>query len=350
MPRKPASLPPASINRPKPQNIQELAQIAGVSTATVSRALAGTGNLSATTRERIRKLADELGFKPSNMARNLRTGRTGAIGVVVPLGHERTQHISDPFFMALLANIADALVEHGYDLLLSRVVPNDPAWLDTIIDAGRVDGIIVVGQSNQAQVLEAVARRYRPMVVWGAIMDDQAYSAVGSDNRRGGWLGAEHLLAQGCRKLAFFGDPGVPEVEQRLQGFRGAIRAAQPGPVGALLPVHFAPEMALETISEYLALADGVDGIFAASDTIAMMTIQALAKFGRSVPGEVKVLGFDDLDLARHTLPPLTSVRQDLARGAEALVDSLLRRMAGEPVRAVTLDPTLAERASTLRA
>jgi DNA-binding LacI/PurR family transcriptional regulator len=321
--------------------------MAGVSAATVSRALAGTGNLSASTRERIRSLADELGFKPSSMARNLRTGRTGAIGVAVPLGHERTQHISDPFFMALLANIADNLVEQGYDLLLSRVVPNDPAWLNRIIDTGRVDGIIVVGQSDQAEVLNRVAQRYQPMVVWGARLEGQHYSTVGSDNHAGGRLGAEHLLAQGCRKLAFFGDPRVPEVEQRLQGFRDAIKAAQPGPVGALLPVHFTPQMALEAISEYLALAEGIDGIFAASDTIAMMTIQALASRGRSVPDEVKVLGFDDLDIARHTLPPLSSVRQDLARGAEALVDSLLRRMAGEPVQAVTLDPTLTERAST---
>ena len=83
----------------RPQNIQELARIAGVSAATVSRALAGSGKISPATRERIRKLADQLGFRPSSMARNLRTGRTGTIGVIVPLWHEKTQHISDPFFM-----------------------------------------------------------------------------------------------------------------------------------------------------------------------------------------------------------------------------------------------------------
>jgi DNA-binding LacI/PurR family transcriptional regulator len=343
--RKSASSPSAS--RTRPQNIQELAQIAGVSTATVSRALAGTGNLSAQTRERIRNLAGELGFRPSSTARNLRTGRTGAIGVVVPLGHERTQHISDPFFMTLLGYIADNLVERGYDLLLSRVVPSDPAWLDNIVDSGRVDGIIVVGQSDQADLLDAVAQRYDPMVVWGAKLDGHHYSTVGSDNHLGGRLGTEHLLGRGCRKLAFFGDPRVPEVEQRLQGFRDAIKAAQPGPIGALLPVHFVPELALETISDYLGIAEGIDGIFAASDTIAMMTIQALAERGRAVPDDVKVIGFDDLVIARHTLPPLSSVRQDLAKGAEALVDALLRRMAGEPAAALTLEPSVIERTST---
>jgi DNA-binding LacI/PurR family transcriptional regulator len=335
------------VTRSKPQNIQELAQIAGVSTATVSRALAGTGNLSAQTRERIRKLANELGFRPSNTARNLRTGRTGAIGVVVPLGHEHTQHISDPFFMTLLGHIADNLVERGYDLLLKRVVPSDADWLDAIVDSGRVDGIIVVGQSDQAEALDQVARRYDPIVVWGAKIEDHHYSTVGSDNQLGGLRATEHLLARGCTKLAFFGDPRVPEVEQRLRGFRDAIRAAQPGPVGALLPVHFVPELALATISDYLGIAEGIDGIVAASDTIAMMTVQALAERGRSVPGDVKIIGYDDLDIARHTLPPLSSVRQDLASGAAALVEAVLGRMKGEVVSAVTLHPTVVERAST---
>ncbi|MEI5688627.1 MULTISPECIES: LacI family DNA-binding transcriptional regulator [Sphingomonas] len=345
MARKPDPSPAAT--RAKPQNIQELARIAGVSSATVSRALAGTGNLSVQTRERVRALAEELGFRPSSMARNLRTGRTGAIGVVVPLGHERTQHISDPFFMTLLGHIADNVTERGYDLLLTRVVPNDPAWLDAIVDAGRVDGVIVVGQSDQAEVLDQVAQRYAPMVVWGARIEGHHYTTVGSDNRLGGRIGAEHLLARGCRKLAFFGDPRVPEVEQRLHGFRDAIRSAGPGHVGALLPVHFVPELALTTISDYLAIAEGIDGIFAASDTIAMMTIQALADQGRAVPDDVKVIGFDDLDIARHTLPPLSSVRQDLAAGAGALVDALMRRLAGAPAEAISLQPTVTERAST---
>jgi DNA-binding LacI/PurR family transcriptional regulator len=108
VPRKPK--PELATDRSRPQNIQELARIAGVSAATVSRALAGTGNLSIATRDRIRALAHELGFQPSTTARNLRTGKSGAIGVVVPLGHERTQHISDPFFMTLLGHIADLLV------------------------------------------------------------------------------------------------------------------------------------------------------------------------------------------------------------------------------------------------
>ena len=185
------------------------------------------------------------------------------------------------------------------------------------------------------------------MVVWGAQIEGCAYSTVGSDNRLGGRLATEHLLAQGCRKLAFFGDATVPEVEERLKGFREALKAAGDGVVGALLPVHFVADMALTAISDYLGVADRVDGIFAASDTIAMMTIQALAEHGRSVPADVKVVGFDDLEIARHTLPPLTSIRQDLGKGAEVLVDTLLRLMRDEPAGSVQLAPTLTIRGST---
>ena len=333
----------------KPQNIQDLAQIAGVSAATVSRALAGTGNISVTTRDRIRALAGEYGFRPSNTARNLRTGRTGTVGVIVPLGHEKTQHISDPFFMTLLAYIADRIADRGYDLLLSKVVPHDPEWLSRQVDTGRVDGMIIIGQSNQSDVINSVARYYNPLVVWGAELPDQSYCSVGSDNRLGGRLATEHLLSLGCRKLAFFGDPSVPEVEQRLEGFRDALREAGNGAVGTTLPVHFSPERALEDISGFLDLADKLDGVFATSDSIAMTTLQALQDRRRAVPDQVKIIGFDDLDLARRTVPSLSSVRQDLEAGADALVDLLFRKIAGETVESVSLQPKLVVRGSTLQ-
>lgn len=331
----------------KPKNIQDLAKIAGVSPATVSRALAGTGKISPKTRERIRKLADELGFRPSTIARNLRTGRTGTIAVIVPLGHEKTQHLSDPFFMTLLAHIADRLADRGFDLLLSRVVPNDPDWLSRVADSGSVDGIVVVGQSNQGEVLDRVANSYKPIVVWGAELPDQPYCSVGSDNRLGGRLATEHLLSLGCRKLAFFGDPGVPEVEQRFAGFREVLRESGGDAVGTMLPVHFVPERAIEELSGFLDIAQNLDGIFATSDTIGMMAIQALIERGRDVPDDVKVIGFDDLNIARRTNPPLSSVRQDLEAGAAALVDLLFKRMEGAAVTRVSLAPTLSIRGST---
>ncbi len=169
-------------------SLAELAKVAGVSISTVSRSLAGNPAIAERTRDRIVTLAREHGFQINQAARNLRLRRTGAIGVVLPLGHEAEQHLSDPFFMSLLGPLADAVAARDYDLLLSRVIPNDDRWLDGIVDSGRVDGVIVIGQSDQVAVIERTARRYRPMVVWGAAVPAMTQLTVGSDNSAGdGW-------------------------------------------------------------------------------------------------------------------------------------------------------------------
>jgi DNA-binding LacI/PurR family transcriptional regulator len=329
------------------RSLADLARLAGVTPGTVSRALSGTGLIGAATRERIRKLAEEHDYRPNVLARNLRTRKTGAIGVVLPLGHEKGQHVSDPFFMTLLGHLADAVTERGYDLLLSRVIPEDDQWLSRVAKSGRVDGVIVIGQSDQAHVLDKVAESYAPMVVWGARLDGAKHCTVGSDNRRGGMLAAEHLIASGCKRIAFFGDPGVPEFAQRLEGVTTAVKAAGLVPADLDLPVHLTPEAAYAAISAYLAQGVPADGIVAASDIIAMNAIRALHDRGIEVPGQVSVVGYDDVSIAAHTSPPLTTVRQDLAGGAGLLVDLLFRRIAGETTASVELAPELIIRAST---
>jgi DNA-binding LacI/PurR family transcriptional regulator len=330
------------------RNISDLAKIAGVSPGTVSRALSDTGLISQKTRERIKALAREHDFRPNIMARNLRIQKTGAIGVVIPLGHETGQHISDPFFITMLGLLADALTEKGYDLVLSRVIPTDEDWLDRFVDSGRVDGTIVIGQSDQAKVLDKVASRYRPLVVWGGHSPGQVHCSVGSDNRLGGKLAAAHLIERGCQRLAFFGDPSALEFELRLQGCRDAMDAAGLRGDITVFPAHLMAEAAHPDITKFLgSAAERPQGIIAASDVIAMTTLRVLAEFGLSVPDDVKVIGYDGLELTEHTFPRLSTVRQDLTTGAHNLVDMLLRRIAGEDTASVILQPELVVRNST---
>ncbi|MBB3860730.1 DNA-binding LacI/PurR family transcriptional regulator [Novosphingobium hassiacum] len=325
--------------------LADLAKIAGVSVATVSRSLAGNTVIAEATRTRIVALAQEHGFQVNQAARNLRLKRTGAIGVVLPLGHEAEQHLSDPFFMSLLGPLADAIADRGHDLLLSRVIPNDDRWLDAIVDGGRVDGLIVIGQSNQIEVIERVARRYRPMIVWGAGTPGRAQLTVGTDNVAGGRMAAEHLLAQGRTRLAFFGNTDVPEFAARYDGFEQALRQAGSGKA-TLLPVHLTSESSYSAIEDYLGGHPSPDGIVAASDVIAMSALRALAVHGKRVPQDVSVVGYDDVLLATHTTPPLTTVRQDVARGAKLMVDMLFRRMEGGEVQSVAMQPELILRGS----
>jgi DNA-binding LacI/PurR family transcriptional regulator len=326
--------------KPTATGLAELAKLAGVSVATVSRSLAGNPIIAEATRSRIVDLARDHGFQINQAARNLRLKRTGAIGVVLPLGHEAEQHLSDPFFMSLLGPLADAVADRGYDLLLSRVIPRDDRWLDAIVDGGRVDGVIVVGQSDQIDAIERVARRYRPLVVWGAALPGMTQLTVGSDNAAGGALAARHLLAQGRQRLAFFGNPAVPEFAARYAGFRAAVAAAGRNPP-MLLPVHLTSEAAYAAIGAFLDTNPPPDGIAAASDVVAMSTLRALSERGKRVPHDVGVVGYDDVMIAMHTTPPLTTIRQDVVHGATAIVDLLFRRLDGEEVGPVTMLPEL---------
>jgi len=329
------------------RNIKDLAEMAGVSTGTVSRALADSHLISTATRERIKALADEHGFRPNALARNLRIQRTGAIGVLIPLGHETGQHLTDPFFITILGQIADSLTERGYDLLLRRVIPEDAGWLDRFVDSGRVDGLIVIGQSNQWDVLEATAARYKPLVVWGGHREGQVHCSVGTDNRLGGELAASHLIAQGCRRLAFFGDPRAVEIGQRLDGMRDAMRRAGIDEEPTVLPAQLVAEAAHPDIVRYLGTTQSrPDGIVAASDVIAMSALSALADQAIAVPGDIRVVGFDGLALGEQTVPRLTTVKQDMIAGAAHLVDNLLRRIAGEDTPPVVMQPELVVRMS----
>jgi DNA-binding LacI/PurR family transcriptional regulator len=196
-------------------------------------------------------------------------------------------------------------------------------------------------------VIESVARRYRPMVVWGGQLPGQQHCAVGSDNFRGGQLAAEHLIAQGCRTLAYAGPDRGAEFGERLAGVRAALAAAGlPGPVE--LPSHFEPDAAYRDLAHHLqALGEMPDGIVAGADVTAASMIKALAELGDDVPGTVRVIGYDGLPLGEHLTPALTTIDQQLREGARIMVDLVLRRIAGEDAAPVRIAPRLLRRAST---
>jgi DNA-binding LacI/PurR family transcriptional regulator len=330
------------------RNIAELASLAGVSAGTVSRALADKPMVNARTRERIQALARKHGFQINQMASKLRRQKTGVIGVVIPLGHDRRQHISDPFFMSLLGALADELTESGYDLMLSRAIPQeDPNWLDRIVTSGMVDGVLMIGQSDQFDKIEQVARDYAPLVVWGSHKPGQAHCSVGTDNRTGGRMAAEHLLRKGHRSLAFLGDTTGIEIAER---YRGAVEAVEQFGNGAALqhvPVHLSIDEMTDEIAVALTAIEGnIDGVVAASDAIATATIRQLAARGISVPDDIAVIGFDDLPLARYTLPQLTTIRQDIASGARRMVELLREKLEGGTPGSTVMEPELIVRDS----
>ncbi|WP_121116503.1 LacI family DNA-binding transcriptional regulator [Croceibacterium ferulae] len=327
--------------------LADIAALAGVTTATVSRALSGHAQISPATRQKVLAIAADHGFRINQTARNLRLGRTQAIGVVIPLGHPSAQGVSDPFYTALIGQLMEGLALRGHAMLLSSGAPEDAGWLESLALSGRVDGIIVLCQSDQDARLREVARTYRPLVVWGEA--SAGYCCVGTDNHAGGRLATEHLLAAGRRRIAYAGMTDIPELAARHAGYLAALADAgiAPGPqIG--VPLSFDADRAPLTqgLAGHLAGPQAIDGVVAASDVIAMGVIRALAENGRSVPGDVAVVGYDDVSLAAHVLPALTTVRQDLEQAAAIMLDLMFRRIDGEEPGSLQLAPQLVRRQS----
>lgn len=328
------------------RTLADIAAIAGVTPATVSRALSGNERISSTTRHKVLEIAARHGFQVNQTARNLRLGRTRSIGVVIPLGHGSAQRVSDPFYTALIGNLMDGLARRDHAMLLSAVTPHDSAWLSNISRSGRVDGIIVLCQSDQEATLRDVGRSYEPLVVWGESGDGQQdYCCVGTDNRLGGRLATEHLIRSGKCRIAFAGMTDIPELAARHAGYLDAHAAASLSPAAHIeVPLAFDP--ASPGLHRAVAEADTIDAVFAASDMIAMGMIRALTEAGRSVPDDVTVIGYDDVSLAAHATPALTTIRQNLAVAAQTILDLLFRRISGESAPSVRIPLELVQRQS----
>ncbi|MEY2653491.1 MAG: hypothetical protein RLZZ524_518 [Pseudomonadota bacterium] len=340
----PAQLPGQPRRRPQ---MVDIARLAGVSVATVSRALNGHPEISIATRERIAELARSLNYTVNAGAKNLRTKGNRTVAVVVPRDPAAPQPISDPFLLAMIGRLADALTSRGYDMLLSRTPADQIAALHA---SGTAVGIVQLGQWHDTGSLEAAARAGVPLVVWGAPLPDIGYCCVGCDNREGGRLATAHLLEQGRRHIAFIGDLSTPEPAERWQGHVAALQAAGLTPVPAL---HLTETTDLahtrDTVQRLLDSGTPVDGIVCCSDILAIAAMAAVRAHGLRVPEDVAVTGYDDISWASHAEPPLTTVRQPIEPAADALVAALMQQAAGEVTASIVLPVELVVRRSSSR-
>jgi DNA-binding LacI/PurR family transcriptional regulator len=325
----------------------DIARLAGVSVSTVSRALAGNPQINADTRERVSQLARSLNYTINVGAQNLRLQKSQTIAVVVPYDTRVRQHISDPFFLALVGALADALTDRGYDMLLSRVDADSLDSAAALVEAGKAIGLVIVGQWRHHDQLNALAARRMPLVVWGGQLPQQLYCSVGGDNVQGGLLATRHLLQAGRRRVLFAGDPALPEVYLRREGWRQALREAglQPDPALELV-VPFETIAARERLDTRCASGLDFDAVVACSDLMAVQAVQALRVAGRAVPQDVAVVGYDDMAIATYTEPALTTVHQPVLLAGEELVEALLALLRGETVSPRTLPVHLVVRAS----
>jgi DNA-binding LacI/PurR family transcriptional regulator len=220
--------------------------------------------------------------------------------------------------------------------------------MQTLVSSGQVAGLVVIGQLTWHEHLNKLFHAGLRFAVWGAALPDAAYPVVGGDNEQGGYLAASHLLSRGCRRIAFLGDIEHPEAGQRYAGYLRAHREAGIEPdVRLRQSVLFNEPMLLQVVQEWLSQGLSFDAVFASSDVAAIAVISALNARGIDVPRDVKVVGYDDIDMAGHVFPSLTSIRQPTRLAGQALVNLLHESQAGLPRRSVILPTELMVREST---
>ncbi|HET7663467.1 MAG TPA: LacI family DNA-binding transcriptional regulator [Rhodanobacteraceae bacterium] len=332
----------------------DIAHRAGVSQSTVSRALRGSTLVSEETRQRVRQAARELHYKVDKNASNLRTQHSGTLALLLfedPTADE--SHIN-PFFLAMLGSITRACAQRGYDLLVSFQQLSDD-WHSDYADTRKADGIILLGYGDYVawrDKLDTLIEQGTHFVRWGAVLDGQPGVSIGCDNFQGGFDVTRHLLAQGCRRIAFLGEATehYPEFLDRYHGHCAALRDADLQADRSLLEAaESTRQSGYDAMQALLSRKASFDAVFAASDLIAVGAMHALADHGLAVPKDVAVAGFDDIPLASFVHPPLTTAHQDTSSAGAMLVDRLLAQVAGETTENIKLPAKLMIRASSLR-
>jgi len=316
----------------------DVARELGVAKITVSRALSDNTTVKDSTRQRIREAAERMGYRLNVSARNLRQQRTRTIAVVIEMAPSHDRLMSEPYPLSLLGGIMQELTAAGQNMVLTTIdlfSEHPPS----------TDGVILLGQGVHDDAAAAIEAMGLPYVVWGAAHGPPGRIVVGSDNRAGGRLAAGYLLGLGRRELLFLGETQHGEVDDRLIGFEAGLKGGDAAIVDRIA-CAFTAAAGREAVAHLLDRGRSFDGIFAASDAIAMGAIEALAARGRAVPGDVSVVGFDDSPSASIFSPKLTSVRQDWAYGGELLAQKVLDLVAGQKVESRVMPVDLVVRES----
>lgn len=305
--------------------IHDVAQRAGVSIATVSRVLQGSPNVSPNTRNRINEAIEELDYHPNKLAQNFRTQKTNNILVILP-------EMGNTFYTEILAGIESVVNNQGYRILVvsSHGQPALEASLYSILEEKQVDGIITFSASLPAEVMHQYAKQY-PVVMACRKLQNGSLPNVAIDNEKASFDIVNYLLNLGHKRFCYLAGPSaLPLYNDRLLGFRKAL-AIRNTAVDESLILRCEPtiQSGYDNVTKLLNSGASFSALVAGGDTLAIGAIRALNRFGRSVPSECAVVGFDDIELSSIFSPSLTTVRQPQRQMGIRSAEQLLNIIGG---------------------
>lgn len=327
--------------------LEEVAELAGVSRSTASRAINGGLRVSLEAQTAVDAAVAQLGFTPNRAARSLVTRRSDSVALVIPEPDELL--LTDPFFAGTLNGLSAALSSTDLQLMLLIVRPGGNARTRLYLRNGHVDGAIVVSHHQDDLLVRALGDTGLPHVFVGRTLDSsREVRYVDLDNTLGGRLATEHLVRSGRRRIATIAGPQDMAVGlDRLTGWRQVVREAGL-PDDAVTVGDFTAAGGATAAAELLDRHPDIDAIFVASDLMAVGALGVLAERGRTVPDDVAIVGYDNLGVAESTKPQLTTVTNPVVAMARRACELLLDQLAGRPVpvEPVIFPPELVRRQS----
>ena len=313
------------MSRRSVRTIADIARLAGVSKSTVSRALNDSPLIGEETKARIRSLAREHNFQINAPARRLSMQQSRTIAFVTHAYHKDFS-VADLFGLEIMGGISSGLASREYDLLVIHVDPHDNRWARQYFDTGRVDGFILMTATRKQNHVRALLELGAPFIIWGVPQPKQKYCSVTGDNLTGGRLAAEHLMSLGRQRIGFIGGPRDElEVQHRLTGYESALQEAGREVDRVLIEYgDFSNTSGAEAMQRLLKKAPDLDAVFINSDLMAIAAMDEIRAAGRRIPEDIAVVGYDDLSIAAHSNPPLTTVRQNIPLAGKLLAHNLI--------------------------
>ncbi|MBC8790095.1 MAG: LacI family transcriptional regulator [Tagaea sp. CACIAM 22H2] len=304
----------------------DVARLAGVSQSAVSRVFTPGASASPSTVAKVRAAAERLGYRPNVLARAMITGRSRIIGLVVA-------YLENQFYPLALERLSNALQDRGYHILIfmaGNATENVARVMDELIDY-QVDGIITASVAMTNDLTSRCQAAGIPVVMFNRGQDDPRLNEVTSDNRAGGRRVAEFLAAGGHRRIAhIMGWQGSSTGRDRAEGFREGMSAAGLTPI-AMIDGEYSRERAAQVARELCEVPQRPDAIFVGNDHMAFGVMDELVhRLGLSVPGDVSIVGYDDVPMAAWPVYDLTTIRQPLERMVAATVETLLGQIEGD--------------------
>ena len=311
----------------KTYTMRDIAKLSGVTQPTVSHVINGTASISKEVTERVNRVIQELGYRPNALAKGLKTNRTNIVGLILP-------DIGNGYYALLARAIEGALARRGYAVFLVCTEYKEGAeinYLDNLLQYN-VDGIAIAYQLADRSSIDKLIRMNKPFVTLDDELWLQPESSVHVDHFAGGFAAASHLIERGCKRIAFVSEPlKAKAIRDRMEGYKQAHTdhgiAVDPSLVIAAGSVYDKFKMGLE-LGRKVA-ARNPDGIFASSDVIAFGVIRAIVEAGKSVPGDIALVGYDDVPMAKVATPALTTIAQPVVKMVDIGIEKLVAMMQG---------------------